>query len=211
MINISLKGLAKYMVSSPTTQRKVLRDYKFPDEEGLAQATYYREARDRIVAYHRGKYQAAWLQTEASGLDVLAANSSGKSKPRLRNNASALREYAAHWGGRRIEPLADVKMVLEYGAVRVKVVPDLHMREGGRSRLVKFEFARTAPDKRVVSIITQAMFEAALARNLGMKAVDILYFDVPRGRVHKGARIGSRMARDIESTCRNIEGIWPTI
>ncbi len=31
MIKISLKGLAKYMTASPVGQRKVLRDFKYPD------------------------------------------------------------------------------------------------------------------------------------------------------------------------------------
>ncbi len=36
MIKLSAKGLAKFMTLSAAGQRKVLRDYKYPDEEGAA-------------------------------------------------------------------------------------------------------------------------------------------------------------------------------
>jgi hypothetical protein len=48
MIKISLKGLAKFMTASPSAQRKVLRDYKYPKPEGEAQASFYRDARRDI-------------------------------------------------------------------------------------------------------------------------------------------------------------------
>ena len=44
MIKISLKGFAKYMVANSAQQRKILTDYKYPQPEGQAMATYYREA-----------------------------------------------------------------------------------------------------------------------------------------------------------------------
>jgi hypothetical protein len=211
LISISVKGLAKYMTASATTARKVLRDFKYPDDEGFVQAIYYHEARDRIVGFHRGGRTVDWLLNEATGLETLAANSSGRTKPRLSNNAAALREYATHFGSRRLVPLSDIRMEARYGGVRVTIAPDMHFKENGRSKIAKLEFSREPPDKRVVAIISQTMFEAALARAPGTNAGDVLYMDVPRGKLFRGARLGARLARDIESTCKNIEAIWPTI
>lgn len=52
MIKIGLKGLAKFMTSALAAQRKVLRDYKYPRQEGQTHASYYRDGRlyDAVTA-----------------------------------------------------------------------------------------------------------------------------------------------------------------
>ena len=64
MVSITLKGLAKFMVATPAQQRKILRDYKYPKEEGQAMAQYYKEARDVIYSFHKNKHPKEWLATK---------------------------------------------------------------------------------------------------------------------------------------------------
>jgi hypothetical protein len=211
VIKISLKGLAQFMTASSAQQRKILRDFKYPDPEGSAKAMYYREARDFIAAYHSKGHPRTWLADQADVLSSLAAASSGRTVTRLRHNARALREYESGWAHMKLEVLNDVTMALLYGTVRVTVVPDLHVRQGGRSKIMKLEFGVEEPDRKTVAVMTQGMFEAASASSMALAARDVLYIDIPRGKIHQGARVGSRLATEIVAACKNIEAIWPTL
>ncbi len=209
---ISLKGLADYMTASHTRQRTVLRQFKFPQEdEAQAKIVYYREARDRVAVLHRSGRDGAWLTLQAAQLETLAAMSTGQTKTRLRHNARGLRDYARNFASRSFEILDDLRLSLQFGDVVVSVVPDLHVREKGKEKLIKLEFSAAEPLPAAVQVISQAMFEAAEQANLGLPSASVLYLDVPRGVAHKGARLGSRMRRDIESVCLSISAIWDTL
>jgi hypothetical protein len=57
VIRISVKGLAKFIEGGPSAQRRVLREYKYPDEdEPSAMRLYYRDATDRIYAFHKNSH-----------------------------------------------------------------------------------------------------------------------------------------------------------
>ena len=208
MIQISVKGLAKYMHSGPATQRKVLRDFKYPDPEGSAQAKYYREARKWIVAYHQNDHDESWLHRKADQLDLRAGHQGGHSAVRLGNNARALRHYVRAFAGKPFEVLSELKLDLIYGPVRITVAPELHVLEKGKERIIKLDFSKTAPDTKLVKTITQAMFEAATQHGLQLPPSSVLYMDVTRHKVHRGARMGARLSRDIEAACQNITAIW---
>jgi hypothetical protein len=212
MIKVSVKGLAKFMTSAPAAQRKMLRGYKFPsDDESRAQITYYREAKERIAAFHAQGHQADWLRDQAAQLGQLGAALGGRSETRLRHNARALRHYAVGFGTVSYRVLDDLRLDLIYHGVRVSVVPDLHVLDRGKEKLLKLDFAASAPDPELVKIISQAMFEAAVGVVPNLSAASIGYVDVPRGKVHRGARAGARRRSDIEAACQAIQAIWPTI
>ncbi len=208
MIKISLKGLAKFMTVGEAAKRKVLRDYKYPDPEGRAQATYYREARDLIVAYHTNRHQPDWLLKKAEELASVSRSASGQTKVRLGHNARALTEYHNHFAASDFEVLPDLKLLVAHAGVIIIVFPDLHVKSQGKEKIIKFEFATEPPDRRVINIISQMMFEASAVAKLGLGSRNILYLDVPRGRTHKAARVGARMRREIEAACENIAAIW---
>lgn len=211
MIKISVKGLAKFMTSSPANQRKILRDFKYPDPEGSAQAIYYREARDFISAYHKNSHPNQWLQEKADQLLYLGKQSSGQSKTRLTNNARGILSYSEHFGSKKFEPLGDLTLFLSFRGVRVTVRPDLHINEKGKEKIIKLEFNTQPPDERLLKIISQVMFEATSNNGSGLPSSSILCFDVPRGRTYKGARAGSRALKEIEAACENILAIWETL
>lgn len=212
MKKLSLKGLADFMTASPTRQRKILSTYKYPSEdEAQAKILYYREARDRICAYHSSKHGINWLINESTQLNTLANLSVGLRRSRLRHNARGVALYATHFGTRNFDVLDDFSQDIQFGDVFVSVYPDLHVRENGHEKLIKLEFAKNAPDEKIVKIISQCMFNATVSAGLNLPSSSILYFDVPRGMVYKGARMGSRMAKDVEATCMNISAIWDSI
>jgi hypothetical protein len=211
MIRISVKGLAKFMTASAANQRKILRDYKYPDEEGTAQAGYYREARDLIAKYHQKGHQPSWLREKANVLSETASALGGRVATRLRHNVRTLNDYADHFPGTQFEVLPERKFFVSYGPVRVSIVPDLHVRQKTRERFIKLGFGAKEPSPEVVKIVSQLMFEAAVGSRVPVKASDVLYIDVARGVRHKGARAGARMVREIEAACENIGALWPTI
>lgn len=209
---VSLKGLADFMTSSAVRQRSILRQYKYPDEdEARAKIIYYREARDRIAAYHRSTHTVTWLGEEASSLAGLAASNVGRTRTRLQHNARGLRAYATHFSGRHFEVLPDITQYLNYGDVTVTVRPDLHVRERSKEKLVKLEFGVEDPPEQLLHIIAQSMFEAAEIGGLCLSSACIICLDVPRGREIRGARAGSRMRNEIQAACANISSIWDTI
>ncbi len=212
MIQISLKGLAKFMTASAAGQRKVLYGYKYPVPEGQVQAAYYRDARNLIAKFHDQKLSATWLEDQAASLIV---GSIGAAKPqiasRLSNNARALKCYAEHFGTMVCDVLPDVRLSLEFGGVLVTVNPDLHVNEKGKEKLLKLEFSADAPDPEVIKVVSQSIFEAALKDGMTLCSSQILYLDVPRGVPHKGARFGAHMGKNIEAACNNIAAIWAAL
>jgi hypothetical protein len=211
MIKIGVKGLAKFMTASAAGQRKVLRDYKFPNEEGTAQAAYYREARDLVAEYHRRGHSPDWLRDKATVLQTTAVQLGGRVATRLRHNARSLVEYATHFTSQQYVILPERKFYVTFGDVRVSILPDLHVREKNRERFVKLEFSKDAPDDPTIKIVSQVMFEAAISAKITTTSSDILYVDVARGAAHKGARAGSRMRTEIEAACANITAMWDSI
>jgi hypothetical protein len=212
MKKLSLKGLADYMTASPTRQRSILRSYKYPTEdEAQAKILYYREARDRIAAFHSSGETLAWLGNQATILLTLASYSRDRRRARLEHNARGIQQYARNFGSRSFDILGDFSHDLQYGDVVVSVYPDLHVREGETEKLIKLEFSKDEPNAALIRIISQCMFEAARDAGLGLSSANILLLDVPRGRAHRSSRMGARMARDIEATCENISAIWDTI
>lgn len=211
MIKIGVKGLAKFMTAASVGQRKVLRDYKFPDEEGTAQAAYYREARDLVAEFHRHRHAAHWLRDKAAVLQTTASALGGRVATRLRHNSHGLTDYAANFPSKAYEILPDRKFYVSFGDVRISVRPELHIREKARERFLKLEFAKDEPDEDTIKVISQVMFEAALAAKVPVTSSDILYVDVARGKAHKGARVGSRMRTEIEAACANISAMWDSI
>lgn len=211
MIALTLKGLAKFMTASPARQRKILRDFKCPEEEGYAQALYYREARDLIYARCEHDHPTSWLLQQAGQLRNLAAATGGQSGIRLTHNARGVEQYAQHFAGRRLEVLEDIDVSMMVAGVRVKINPDLHVREGDKEKIVKLEFSVREPEGQVVRIICQTMFEGAWKNGYRLPASSVLYLDVPRGRSHKGARAGGRMKAEIEAACQNIVSMWERI
>ena len=212
MKKISIKGLADFMTSAPAKQRSIIRQFKYPDEEeAKARITNYRDARDRVAAFHRSEHTRSWLLAEAHHLEGLANMSAGRTVDRMNHNARALRAYAKHFADRQFTVLDDLTLYLKHEDVIVTIHPDLHVQEDEREKVLKLEFSVRQPSDALVKIVAQAMFEATAVTNMHLVSSSVLYLDVPRGQIYRGARLGARMRKDIEAACMNISAIWDRI
>ena len=165
MIRMSVKGLAKYMISGPAAQRKVLRDFKYPrEDEPMAMRLYYEDAGDCIETFLRSGYERQWLRAEGEALAVRAAGAEGRQRTRLQHNARAVRQYEQYFGGRQFQLRASLNLSIAFSGVQVKVVPDLNVIEGTRAKIIKLEFSLTPPSDALIAIIVQTMFEAATGK-----------------------------------------------
>jgi hypothetical protein len=213
VIKISLKGLAKFIPASPALGRSILRDYKFPKPEGAAQAKYYGQARSTIATFHAREQPHEWLEHQYLRLHKMVEDApSHGAATRLRNNARAVQDYArTEWSRTKMDVLKDADLEFRHGNVRVTCSPDLIIRVDGSSKILKFDFAPKAPDNKVIAVMCQGLYEAARARGVVERTKDVIYLDVRRGEAHCRARVGSRVMRDIEAACENIEAIWASL
>jgi hypothetical protein len=207
-----MKGLAKFMTAGPSAQRTVVRNFKYPKEpEPRAQKSYYRDATKAIRQFRREKLPVQWLSDRAQLLLTNANSASKANASRMRENARAIQQYAVNFAGHDAEVLTDIDLPWNVGDVRIKVRPDLHYRERDREKIMRFELGSKTPSTSMLRILCQAMFEAATANSLSVKCSDCSVLDVPRGAVHKLARVRARTVKDIEAACKTISDIWPRI
>lgn len=200
------------MTASSRQKRKILQDYKYLDPEGHVQIIYYKEARDAIKEYYANQHKLNWLYEQALLLKGMSAVYSGGRKTRYENNANAVISFAIHFAGsNKYTLLEDVTFLWDIGNVTIKVTPDLHVKKRNKEKFIRLEFQKKELSEEAIKIMCQTMFEVALANDFHVKSSDILLFDVWRGKIYKGARMGSRLKKEIEAACANIEAIWNTL
>ena len=210
-MRITLTGIAKYMTSSSAQQRKVLRDYKYPDPEGTAQAAYYRDAYNSIRDYHRNRQGIHWLLSQADDLDDRKQTApTQQAQIRITHNAQAIRHYSTHFGHRTIQCDSPLSMTYSYAGVLIRVTPDLNGTERGHQRLLKIQFARSSDPDKHAKIVGQIMMEAASLNGLQLRGSSVRVWDCHTGADHQ-ARVRSRIKAEIEAACQNIAAIWPHI
>src|SRR5688572_79173 len=110
MIKLTLKGLAKYVASSPAAQRKILQDFKYPaEDEPFAMMVYELEALDCLKEYVENRHSSEWLRQQAVQHTATRERQSVTSARRLGQNAQAVLLYEKHFGGKELEILQTPK------------------------------------------------------------------------------------------------------
>ncbi len=209
MIKITVKGLAKFMRKGPAVQRTVLRDFKFPKEpEARAQTVYYAEARNGIREYHDSENDASTLVRSIDILRMKADRAGGQKKIRLEHNIRAIERYLQHFSGKRFQILKSPNLTYSHGDVTVSAAPDLFVREGKDEKLIRIDLGADPTDEDMIRIILQVTYEAAVSAGMRIKPSHVVYLDISRGTQHVGARARTRLSRDIEAACENIEAMW---
>ena len=209
-MRMSARGLVRFMTSSPSGQRKVLRDYKYPEPEGVAQASYYRDVMDVIERYHREERDKEWVLGRALALEQTSWSASGSRRTRLVKNLAAIRAYANQLPRRHYVLLGSPRLAIEAHDVYVSVAAPMHVRENGREKLVL-----VLPGERMTEhearLYCQITCEAADRAGL-----DIAPRDVVAVMLHAGATVTAtpnraRVRRDIDAALQNIAAMWPSI
>ena len=207
---ISLTGLAKFMTASSSAQRKVLKDYKYREPEGVAQAAYYREGRRTVQGFHRDARDRDWLLTEATALSGQKAGLPDGAQKRLESNVRAIRAYARHFSDRNLAFESPPKLEYAHAGLVINVRPDLWGTERGH-RLIKVQFAKPSDPEQTAKVIGQVMLAAATEAGMNLPSSAMRVWDCRKGEDYKLARVGARLQADIEAACETISDLWPAI
>jgi hypothetical protein len=212
MIKLTLKGLAKYIASSPAAQRKILQEFKYPAaDEPFAMRLYYREAIECLKSYITGQRSSEWLRLRATELSASRDGQSPASARRLRHNAQAVLLYEKQFGSKDLEVLKTPKFRIAFHGVAINVVPDLCVADGAKTKLIKLQFGGIKLSEQSVKVITQCMLDAANAHGYNLTHTSSVYIDLPRGIAHTAPRAGKRTLQDIRAACETISQIWDSI
>jgi hypothetical protein len=214
MIKLTYSGVADFMASTPSKQRKILTEYKYPDEdESRAKIFYYREARESIVAYHKGKKSNSWLEQQGTRLGEMAAledrNSARRS--RLQNNSRTILDYSRNYNSDSCQILDQFSQKLLIGGVVISVYPELHVTERNREKMIKLDFGKNAHNDDYNRISCQLLLMAATEAGFDLPSSSFgVRHIATKSDIRKG-RVGARLEKDIEATCNNIAAIWDTL
>lgn len=211
MIKITAKGLAKFMTSGSIGQRNVLRNFKFPDPEGGVQAAYYSEARRTIKDFHESGNNPANIVAEVKRLSDKAYLANPKGRVRIEHNIRALRQYLKIFGDAKFKVIPNSPLEFVYRGVSIGATPDFCAKYEGKRKLIKLDLGNRPANLTVVKVILQVMFEAARGTFTNLEPKDVLYLDVPGEKIRTTVRKGSRLTKEIEAACENIEALWPSI
>lgn len=174
------------------------------------QALYYKEARNTVVKFHKTNDRDV-LRNKSVQLSGLARCEKGARKSRLISNARAIGYYNRNFANKDFRILKPLRLRLVYGPVEISVSPELHVIEKNKERVIKLEFSTQKNNEKLIPIINQLMLIAAQDNEIDLPSSAFQCFDVPKGIVHKKARAGSRIERELEAACENIVAIWEHI
>ena len=211
---VTTKGLTEFILSGPSQQRAVLREFKYPQKgDAPAKIPYYNRARRSIQTYHRERYPSSWLLSQAQHIRS-SATKTPQSKVMCEYNARALEGYHGFFSARSFQYEAPLNVEVSIFGVGVKVNPELHVFERNRRRMVRIEFAASTRGDRgqFLDVASQIMFEAISRKHpaLGIKPGDVMCFDLKNGAIHK-ARVRTTVRKQIAAACQNIAALWPSI
>lgn len=131
-------------------------------------------------------------------------------KTRLENNVKSVLNYRDHFAHKLLEVKSVPTMDLFFDPIIITAAPDLYVMESGQEKIIKLGFNKDELDSEIIKIICQCLFEAQ-SELLGLNSNCVLYWDITRGNVHKGARLGSVRRKQILAACKSIASVWPDI
>ena len=197
------------MRRGPAGQRSVLRDFKFPrGAEARVQTLYYAEARLGIREYHASGNDPATLVRLVDQLRKKTERSTEKGKPRLEHNIRAMESYLQYFSGNRFEILPSPRLEYSHSSVTVGATPDLFVKHGDQQKIIRLDLGAEPTDEQMIKIILQVTYEAARRGGLEILPSQVVYLDISRRQQHVGARSRTRLSREIQAACENIEAMW---
>lgn len=214
-MKISIRTVADYLTASATKQRSLIFHAKHDrGPEAQAMIHYYTSAFREIKRFHQGTITSDGLLAAADKLETDSALGSNKKVAgRMRNNARVLRDYEKNFTHLTFKLLPKPRLVFPASnpAIRVSATPDLMVEHKGRKRYVRFDFTADGFAEGVRKILAQGTFEAAYVADNSTLPGDVLVIHIATAAIHQGARMGSRLKKEIDSGCSNIAAIWPTL
>jgi hypothetical protein len=192
-------------------QRKILRDFKFPDPEGHAQALYYADARLVIQKFHRNGYPRTWLLDQSSRIRTKEATDRSATRQRLDHNARAIAAYSDHATEGRLQFITIPPLHFNQGRVSISVSPDLHYKPEDRTALVLLNYSVDPLTLKQRQVMAQLLFQAAASLGVDARPGDVRLRDCTSGQEVAASATRAKVLREIEATCDNIEAIWDSL
>ena len=211
MIRLSVREIAKYLVSDEVERLQLLRERKYHAPEAVARARFYSEARTSISAYHRGTLGRDAIEARILTMRQEARHANPMVRTELVNNADVLERYLYYQGHRTLQlapaPTADLVRF----DVEIRVRPSLFAIDDDDQRRLIFLELREKPSPATLRVIAELAFEAfrPVLWNLPPQAVQVV--DVRRGIVTELQQAGSAISRDLTYACREISDLWPQL
>lgn len=211
-IRISAKGIAKFMNSSEAKRLKILRDFKYPNPEGNAMASYYSIALGIIKTYHRNENNETFLKTEISILKSQLDSEENKSKRiKLRSNIGLLESYMRNFKDKRYDILSMLCSNLEIEGVTLSIRSDIHAIEKNSEKFIKYICSKDKTSELEIKIISQIIFESIEPTKYKISSKNVELIDIRRGTIHTLARNNARIKSDLKAACKFINMIWDKI
>src|ERR1017187_2383566 len=213
-IRLSVNGLAKFMTSSDSARRTLLKDFKFPfnkDGSKKPQIVRYSEARAAIRDYHEAHNNASVIVTAIEKLIKKREQNPEKDAARINDNVRALETYLKHFSNRNFVILDTPKPSYVHGEVTVTAGPDLFVEEKGKKKLIKLDFSEKKPNEETVQIMLKVMHEAAMVGGIAVAPADVIYLDITRQTQFTGKKLNKLLKKNIDAACTTIADIWPKL
>lgn len=218
---ISLNKLCEFMTASPSRQRRIVRDQKYPSD---FMRVYYREAQEAVAhCIASGLEDFGRVERQIEILNQMTPDSIGTQR-RITANIEALETFlqmvdTIDLAGAEPRLGENAPPRLAIRNVDVSVRPEVLLSGQGRNgRLVggiKLHFPRTNRlDERAAGYVS-AVLQEWCSRNLadeGQVSGPMCYvIDIGSQRAYAGVRATAQRIRDIEDACATIHALWPTI
>lgn len=210
MIKLSVRAMAKYLVSDEPARLQLLREQKYLAPEAIARARFYSEARTTIARYHRGTASRDTIEARIVSMRQEARYSNPNLRCELVNNADVLERYLYYQGHRALDLAPPPTAELVRSDVEVRVQPSLFGIENEDRRLIFLEL-REKCSPSTMRIIAELAFQAfrPVLRNLPPRAIQVV--DVRSGIITELQQAGSSIGRDLAVACKTISALWPQL
>ena len=209
---LTLNGIVKVLSTSSARDRETLiRNYKYPDPEGQAQAYYYGITRETIHKYHAASNDCGIVDARIDSAQSLCKGATAASVSKLENNIRATRAYVNHFGSKKFVPLDIPKVIVEYEGVSLSMRPDFLATEGKRTRIVRYAFSQKgATDKEIMFSLQLIAFYARLA-GIEVQNNDCQLLIVADGTVKTLSGVSTRFEPTLKSAMREVRRHWADI
>lgn len=206
---LSLNGFIRYWASTSAAQReRVLRDFKYPDPEGEAQAIYYKPALDAIKSYHANGNDPTVLQRRLEVLEKQLPADSAQKTVKLEHNIRVIRAYRGQFGTRSFSPVDGEPVEFSEEGVAIRLAPDLVATERGRTRLIRFAFGKDGATEAERRVSTQMLRLYGEEAGFEIGGSDCQLLVVADGEVYQSTGSGPAFRAKLRSTLREVRRIW---
>ncbi|ACM21528.1 hypothetical protein Geob_3185 [Geotalea daltonii FRC-32] len=208
---IAMKSFADFVSGTEATKLRVLRQYKYPNEEGLAMSRYYHPAKATIIEFNRDKRGIDWALDQAVELEKKALTPSKSLRNKLVLNSKAIRNYVQYFGAQHFNILKDQKFPFLLNEVKINVTPDIHTTHKGQDRYMKLYFGAKKPKYEFVRAILNCMAYGVSVNGGEIAGQSVVFVDVVRGNISPGVPLTDEIIEELTQHCADISNLWQAL